>query len=311
MLTYASVIVTFNRKASVREALLRQFNQTVQAQKIIVVDNASTDGTHKYIEDILQSHAEQVKYLRLDENLGGSGGFYYGMKEALNEHTDLIGISDDDASYDEDYFEKIIKAAENNPKDMAFCGAMYDYGKMTAETAGTAKHLLSDNTLKFQWATKDEYLNGDFYVDNWSFVGPVFRSKLVEQIGLPNKDFFIWFDDSEYAVRMHQLGYKYHVVVNAHINLNSDVKAAQVPLWKKYYGFRNEIYTIKKYGKNKVISNTYPFYMLLRKYASVYLKNSEFKGRRSKALKIFTKAFNDGMGNRLGKSIDPADKGKY
>ena len=128
--------------------MLRQFNQTVQAQKIIVVDNASTDGTHEYIEDILQSHAEQVKYLRLDENLGGSGGFYYGMKEALNEHTDLIGISDDDASYDEDYFEKIIKAAENNPKDMAFCGAMYDHGKMTAETAGTAKHLLSDNTLK-------------------------------------------------------------------------------------------------------------------------------------------------------------------
>ena len=66
MLTYASVIVTFNRKTSVREALLRQFNQTVQAQKIIVVDNASTDGTHEYIEDILQSHAEQVKYLRLD-----------------------------------------------------------------------------------------------------------------------------------------------------------------------------------------------------------------------------------------------------
>lgn len=302
MLTYTTVIVTYNRKDAVRNALLRQFKQTVQAQKIILVDNHSTDNTKEYIQDILDDYADQVKYLRLDENLGGSGGFYYGMKAALEEQTDLIAISDDDASYDQDYFEKIIKTAENNPKDMAFCGAIYENDELHPSTA---KFIKSDNTYKFRVATKEDYKK-DFYVDNWSFVGPVFRRQLVEEIGLPNKDFFIWFDDSEYAIRMHLKGYKYHVVKDAKIHLYTDVIANRNPLWKKYYGFRNEIYSIRKYGQNRVITNTYPLFMLFKKYVSIFVRNEDYKGRRVNAFRVFTKAFKDAYTNNLGKNIDPA-----
>lgn len=302
MLTYTTVIVTYNRKDAVRNALLRQFKQTVQAQKIILVDNHSTDNTKEYIQDILDDYADQVKYLRLDENLGGSGGFYYGMKAALEEQTDLIAISDDDASYDQDYFEKIIRTAETNPKDMAFCGAIYENDKLHPLPA---KFIKSDNTYKFRIATKEDYKK-DFYVDNWSFVGPVFRRQLVEEIGLPNKDFFIWFDDSEYAIRMHLKGYKYHVVKDAKIHLYTDVIANRNPLWKKYYGFRNEIYSIRKYGQNRVIANTYPLFMLFKKYVSIFIRNKDYKGRRVNAFRVFTKAFKDAYTNNLGKNIDPA-----
>lgn len=301
MLSYTTVIVTYNRKDAVRNALLRQFKQTVQAQKIILVDNHSTDNTKGYIQDILDDHADQVKYLRLDENLGGSGGFYYGMKAALEEQTDLIAISDDDASYDQDYFEKVIKTAEDNPKDMAFCGAIYENDELHPSTA---KFIKSDNTYKFRLATKEDYQK-DFYADNWSFVGPVFRRKLIKEVGLPNKDFFIWFDDSEYAIRMHLKGYKYHVVKNAKIYLYTDVIADRVPLWKKYYGFRNEIYSIKRYGRNRMIATVYPFYMLLKKYVAILLRENEYSGRRLAALKAHTEAFIDGQVGKLGKTIDP------
>ena len=53
MLSYTAVIVTFNRKKAVRNALLRQFKQTVPAKKIIVVDNHSTDGTKKIKTEII------------------------------------------------------------------------------------------------------------------------------------------------------------------------------------------------------------------------------------------------------------------
>lgn len=301
MLSYTTVIVTFNRKKAIREALKRQLKQTVQAQKIILVDNHSTDNTKEYIQDILDDHADQVKYLRLDENLGGSGGFYYGMKAALEEQTDLIAISDDDASYDQDYFEKIIKTAEANPKDMAFCGAIYENDELHPSTA---KFIKSDNTYRFRVATSEDYKK-DFYVDNWSFVGPVFRRQLVEEIGLPNKDFFIWFDDSEYAIRMHLKDYKYHVVKNAKIHLYTDVIANRVPLWKKYYGFRNEIYTIRRYGQNRIVANIYPIYMLLKKYVSIFVRNYDYSGRKMNAIKIFTKAFKDAYKEKLGKTIDP------
>ena len=302
MLSYTTVIVTFNRKEAIRNALLRQFKQTIPAQKIIVVDNHSTDGTKEYIQDILDKNQDKIKYISLSENLGGSGGFYYGMKAALNENTDLIGISDDDASYDQDYFEKIIKIAESNSLDMAFCGAMYNNGKLDPTTA---KYLINENTLRFKSAMVRDYQHGDFYVDNWSFVGPVFRTKMIKEIGLPNKDFFIWFDDSEYSIRMHQKGYRYHVVPNAKINLYTKVISNKTPLWKKYYGFRNEIYSIRKYGKNKKKASIYPYYMLLKKYGAIILREEEYKGRRLKALKYFNKAFSDGMNGKLGKTFDP------
>lgn len=302
MLSYTTVIVTFNRKNAVRNALLRQFKQTIQAKKIILVDNHSTDNTKEYIQDILNEHSSQVRYIRLNENLGGSGGFYYGIKAALEEKTDLIAISDDDASYDQDYFEKIIKTAEANPKDMAFCGSIYENGQLHPSTA---KFIESDNTFKFRLATNDDYKK-DFYVDNWSFVGPVFRRKLVEEIGLPNKDFFIWFDDSEYAIRMHLKRYQYHVVKDAKINLYTEVMTNRNPLWKKYYGFRNEIYSIRKYGKNKVIANTYPVYMLLKKYISIIVRSNDYSKRRINSFKVFTKAFKDAYINNLGKNIDPS-----
>nr|WP_321315633.1 glycosyltransferase [uncultured Ligilactobacillus sp.] len=311
MLSYTTVIVTFNRKKSVYQALLRQLKQTAQAKKIIVVDNASTDGTQEYIREIINDHAKQIKYLRLNENLGGSGGFYYGMKEALKENTDLIAISDDDASYSEDYFEKIIKAAEKNPQDMAFCGSMYDHGKITPATADAGKILVNENTLKFKGCTPDDFMHGDFYVDNWPFVGPVFRTNLVKKVGLPDKAFFIWFDDSEYAIRMHRLGYKYHVVVDAKIYLNTEIKATRAPLWKKYYGFRNEIFSIEKYGKNKLVANLYTYYMLIKKELSVFIKNKEFKGKRIQSLKLFWNAFSSGKKEKLGKTIDPGKNIKY
>lgn len=301
MLSYTTVIVTFNRKEAIRNALLKQFKQTYPAQKIIVVDNASTDGTYEYIEDIINDNQDKVRYLKLKENLGGSGGFYYGMKAALQENTDLIAISDDDASYDKDYFEKIIHVAEQKPKTMAFCGAMYRNDKLEPMTA---KFLVNENTLRFRPATANDYHHGNFYVDVWSFVGPVFRTKMIQEIGLPLKDFFIWFDDSEYSIRMHNHGYRYCVVPDAKIHLYTDAQLAVAPLWKKYYGFRNEIYSINKYGKG-LSAKLYPYFMLIKKYGAVILRKNEYQGIRTKAFKIFAKAFIDGERGKLGKTIDP------
>lgn len=304
MLSYTAVIVTFNRKKAVRNALLRQFKQTVPAKRIIVVDNHSTDGTKEYISDILNEHKDTVRYLRMDENLGGSGGFYYGMKAALEEHTDLIGISDDDASYDEDYFEKIIDCAENHPNDMAFCGSIYINGKLDVTAA---KMLANDKTLKFVPSKKEDYSQKSFYIDDWPFVGPVFRRELIEEISLPRKDFFIWYDDSEYALRMHQNGYRYRLVSDAKIQIYQ-LDEVRFALWKQYYGFRNELYCLDKYssGVHKVIHRQY---MIWKKYASVFLKSSN-KGQRREAFVAYHKAVVDSRNKKLGKTVKPGENFK-
>ena len=73
----AAVVVTFNRKEYLVkniEALLAQVNAPMD---ILIIDNASTDGTEETIRHYMD--AGQIHYENTGENLGGAGGFNFGM----------------------------------------------------------------------------------------------------------------------------------------------------------------------------------------------------------------------------------------
>lgn len=294
MLTYTAVIVTFNRKKSLKKSINSILNQSIKPNNIVLIDNNSTDGTYEYIKEYLNN--QKIHYLKLKENLGGAGGFYFGVKEAMKYEDDLIAVADDDAYYDMNYFKNIITAAIENPQDGAFCGKILDKRGIQADQA---KFLSNPKRLRLKGAVEGDYKK-DFYCDVFSFLGAVYRRSTIEKVGFPQKDFFIWFDDAEYSVRCYQAGIKYHCVTNAVIN--HDIKeASQTPLWKEFYGFRNEIYSIKELGNAKF----YPIFMLLKKYGAVTLRKN-YKGKRVKAFKIITQAFIDGKKGKLGKRYDPA-----
>jgi len=66
-----AVIVTYNRKELLRECLKAVLAQTRPPEHVLVVDNASTDGT----PEMLQEEFPQVEVLCLPENQGSAGGF--------------------------------------------------------------------------------------------------------------------------------------------------------------------------------------------------------------------------------------------
>ena len=118
-MNYIPVIVTYNRLDSLKKALEKLQNQTLNPYKIIVIDNHSTDGTENYMKEKFNA-SDQVKYYRLNENVGGSGGFSYGVKKALDFNPDWVALSDDDAFYDEKYFEIINKYIVKYPMIKCF-----------------------------------------------------------------------------------------------------------------------------------------------------------------------------------------------
>lgn len=300
MLSYVAVVATYNRKDALQKSLQHLIDQSIQPKKIVVIDNHSTDSTYgDVIESFITQYPHLIAYYRLKENLGGSAGFYYGMREAMQFTPDLIALSDDDAYYDYDYFVNIIKTAEEHPEVQAFSGCVKTYGKVAP---GPAKFLINDKTLRFKHTTVADYQH-EFYCDAFSFVGPVYRTSLIKQIGFPNKDFFIWYDDTEYSMRMHQLGYQYLDVPTAVVN-HAEKEQPKISLWKEYYGFRNELWSVKRYSSSKAYANLYPEYMYLRKCVAVFLK-PHYRGHEKDALRIFTKAFRDAEANHLGKTIQP------
>ena len=68
---YAVVIVTYNREVLLRECVSQVEKQTVPASKIIVVNNASTDGTTAYLE-ALSKHNGVYHIIECSRNLGGA-----------------------------------------------------------------------------------------------------------------------------------------------------------------------------------------------------------------------------------------------
>ena len=67
-----AIIVTFNRKELLKEAIDALCHQTVQKFDIMIVDNASTDGTKEYISDYLES--ERICYFNTGANIGPRRG---------------------------------------------------------------------------------------------------------------------------------------------------------------------------------------------------------------------------------------------
>ena len=71
-----AVVVTFNRLQLLQRVILSLQKQSVAINKIIVVNNGSTDGTKEWLDGQSELHVIH------QENVGGSGGFYRGIQEA-------------------------------------------------------------------------------------------------------------------------------------------------------------------------------------------------------------------------------------
>ena len=187
-----SVIVTYNRKELLKECINALLNQNYDNCDILVVDNASTDGTKEYIKKELQN--KKVHYSNTGANLGGAGGFNYGIKEAYKLGCDFIWIMDDDCIVHNDSLTELLKA------DKELNG---NYGFLSS------KVLWKDNSIckmNIQKITMTKWLKD--YDKNYqsivlaSFVSLFIKRDIVEEFGLPIKEFFIWTDDWEYTRRI-------------------------------------------------------------------------------------------------------------
>ena len=93
MIKVNTVVVTYNRKNLLKLCIDKLLEQSYAINKIIIVDNASNDGTREYLHELIDDVFDIVF---LDENLGGAGGFYFGIKRAYEIGCDYLWIMDDD-----------------------------------------------------------------------------------------------------------------------------------------------------------------------------------------------------------------------
>jgi GT2 family glycosyltransferase len=187
-----AVIVTYNRKELLKECVNALLNQDYEGLDVLIVDNASTDGTKDYIKAELKN--KRVNYVNTGANLGGAGGFNYGIKEAYKMGYDYFWIMDDDCIVHNDSLTKLLDA------DKHLNG---DYGFLSSKVLWKDDSICTMNIQKVKMTKwmKDFDTNYQSIVLA-SFVSLFLKREIIEEFGLPIKDFFIWTDDWEFTRRI-------------------------------------------------------------------------------------------------------------
>ena len=105
------IILAWNHKDDTREALRSFLQDTYSNKKIVVVDNASSDGT----SDMIRSEFETIEILRSEENLGVSGGYNLGIDFAVSQNADYILIANNDIVTDKNMISGLVETLEKYP----------------------------------------------------------------------------------------------------------------------------------------------------------------------------------------------------
>lgn len=238
----AVVVVTYNRLTYLKKCILALHRQSRKIDTIYVINNGSTDGTTEWLET--QTGLTTVN----QDNTGGAGGFYRGLKEAFHNEHDLIWAMDDDVNPTENCLETLIQNIPNTGG--IACPRRLMNGKTyISETL----HFNFKNpfaSLKKRLTTNDMDGKDTIPLEDMAFEGPLISSSVIAKIGLPEKGLFIFWDDSEYAYRAFSAGFPITYCTKA-ILIKEDIignKPSATRSWKYPYTLRNEVFFIQRYA---------------------------------------------------------------
>lgn len=234
-MSFAAVVVSYNRIELLKKCLRSLENQTRPLDEIIVVDNGSTDGSADYV----QKEHSQLTLFRTGQNLGGAGGFAWGIEIALAHNHEGAWVMDDDAEPELDAFAPLADRFESTTPRPAVLASLVTAGRGVFNRRNPP--VISTDAEKQMLANQA----GGVAIDTATFVGVLINLREAATTHLPLSDFFIWIDDSEYTYRLSRRGLAM-VVRESQVNhpdnnpVSSDMGA------RLFYYVRNMLWFIRE-----------------------------------------------------------------
>jgi GT2 family glycosyltransferase len=263
-----AIVVTYNRKALLQECLAALGAQTHAPDRIIVVDNASTDGT----ADLVRDEHPEAELLAMRENQGGAGGFHEGLKAAHAAGAEWIWLMDDDTIPTPDALAQLLRAP-------AAMDGLPSPALLASKVVWTDGSLHPMNYPGFRRDDPELFVTscerGVLPMRAATFVSLLVHRSAIDDHGLPLKHFFIWSDDIEYTARItrHRAGYLVPDSVVLH-KTKTAYTAVTDTGGRFYYHVRNSLYMLRgqAWSKREKLSLIW----FLGFTTNAYLRNNRF-----------------------------------
>ena len=225
-----AVVVSYNRLALLSECITALRKQTRPLDAILVINNGSTDNTEAWLRS-----QPDITFIT-QENVGSGGGFNTGIAEAYKKGYSWVWCMDDDGYPEKNALENLLNAPLDN-LHLRNCAV-----------------LNKEDRKSFVWRTGKYYNIDQVKTDmihgyGHPFNGTLIHRTIIERVGIPRKELFLWGDESEYYQRIIT---KNKIPVTTVVSSIHYHPAAAFTYkkdwdystnWKMYYYIRNRFHT--------------------------------------------------------------------
>lgn len=292
---YAALIVTYNRLEKLQ--LCWQATAALRFDCIVIVDNASSDGTQQWLAAL---DDPRLRVTRTQQNLGGAGGFKTGAEYVSSiSEVDWVFLFDDDAYPASDLLDNFAYLDKGEYKLLC--------SKVVTPQGATCKMNLPYKKIPRTFSDNIRYSfhpgiflpnpDNENEVATFSFVGAVIhRDVLANSYSEIHEELFIYFDDVFFSYRLTQFGqrilYCPTLIFTHDVILNANIYST----WKLYYLVRNLILSQKIFGSKGPFTSAAVFLRVLKIVLSWIVQ-----GPRLQSASYLIRGIKDGLLGRAEK----------
>ncbi|MCW4015013.1 MAG: glycosyltransferase family 2 protein [Candidatus Bathyarchaeota archaeon] len=235
------VIVNFNGRELLRQCLHTILDTDYPNYNVVVVDNASTDGSLDTMKESFGSDS-RIKFVEIHENTGHSEGCNIGAQVTKGEYLVFV---DSDIEFDsKNWLREMVNVMENDASiGLAQAKIVLSGDKSCLDCVCVAVDALG--TWAANYGTKQEMLKENFEILAASSGCCIIRREIFDHAGGFDPEYFMYDDDTDLSLRIRLLGYKVMFVSSALVIHRSGVLRG-VSGMMLYYSSKNRLYTVLK-----------------------------------------------------------------
>lgn len=238
-------IVTYNRAEYLRQCLAALRAQTYPIIHITVINNCSTDHTSLVLQDAIDQGMPLLEH-KTSSNLGGAGGFAKAFELAMNQDADWVWVMDDDVEAAPNCLERLIE----NSQECAVVqpNRYHDGGEFLEIYQRVNVQNPFGSLLQAPIRLRPSPSQSRVEIGFFPFEGPLIRQTVMQRLGVPEAEYFLFCDDVEYSVRVSKDGGRIAFCPDAVMRRMIRATVDKNFGWRNYFDFRNRIWLDKTHS---------------------------------------------------------------